>query len=545
MYFSKRLAQLYSKLKEEIKYQWSGAESPNDLTPSESAFFHENSKKWSRDSKCAQTGHILIEGILADYGPNYLYRTGLITQAIREKHPELTPVVLYNQLLQFHRKSIYLYRSFGFTRFYSPNLNLINQLCRIQSKIIGAVVSRKIRTGEQLLDLSFRGIHIGDLIYDSITSNLKQYKTIDVVSDDMKVYIYRAIHEIIVYERIFKKFDVKFLVSTHPCYVTYGTLCRVALKHGARVLMTTDIEVVELEKNHNPEIKWTPVFHEFVSKYVRKKIEKIQDIDGAILDSKKYLEERLLGKIDQVDVQLAYRSKSEYSEEALRKRLDLDVNRPIVFIFAHIIADAPHCSHSLLFKDYYVWLKETLKICKEIPDVYWLVKAHPAAKVYSEEGIVESLVLDCDSNHIKVVPSDYNTNSAFQYAHSLITVNGTAGLEFSCFGVPVILAGRPFYSEWGITHDPKDLPAYKTALKEINKIQKLSSEQTGKALTILSAFRSYSISDNKVLTSELLMKVWGYKQRDIDHVFSEMAKNLALIDPKTEPQYLRAKEILN
>jgi hypothetical protein len=544
MSFSTRLAQICSKLKEEIGFRFLNEKSKTVLSDAEQKFFNANLIKWATKPAVKGKGLILIEGILADYGPNYLYRTGLITKSIQEKYPELTPLVLYDRLLHHHKKSIRLYESFGFSNYYSLASNIINQLYKIPARIHSYFIIKNIANGEELLKLSFKGIHLGDLVYDSITSSLKKYKTIDVIEEDMKPFIKKSIYEILIYQKFFKKFTPEFFVSTHPCYVTYGTLCRVALKNGTRVLMTTDIELVELEKNSDPLVKWTPVFHEFVQKYVQRKILTYQNPDETIEASKAYLKERLLGNIDQVDVQLAYASKSQYSEENLRLKLGLDNKKPITFIFAHIIADAPHCSHFLLYKDYFVWLKETLKLCKELPDTYWLVKAHPAAKAYNEEGIVEKLVEDCGVDHIKVVPADFNTNSAFQYAQSLLTINGTAGLEFACFGVPVVLAGRPFYSGFGITHEPNSLAEYFDTLKNMNRISRLSPEQIRKAYLVLSAFRNYSISNNIVLTSELLMKVWGYKERDIEFVWEQMALNLAPIQPTDEPQYLRAKEIL-
>lgn len=540
----KRIAQLILKLKQEVSYRLLEGKSSKVLSESEKAFLDVNSVKWENSIESGGEGHILIEGILADYGPNYLYRTGLVTKAIKSKYPNLTPVVLYDQLLHLHKKSISIYRSFGINHHYSLAFNLVNQFYRIYAGLVLKQILKKYKTGEELLELSYRGVHIGDLIYDSITSTLKKYKTIDFIQDDMNYFIKRAIYEVLVFERFFKKYNPKFLVSTHPCYITYGTLCRVALKHGARVILTTDIEVVELEKNHDPDICFTPVFHEFVGNYVKKKAQSFSEPKKAILETREYLESRLSGKIDQVDVQLAYSSKADYSEKSLRQTLNLKPDVPIVFIFAHIVSDAPHCSHFLLFKDYFVWIKETIEICKSIPEVYWLIKPHPAAKAYAEDGMIEKLVEEANAEHIKCVPGDYNTNSAFEYAHSLVTINGTAGLEFSCFGVPVVLAGRPFYSDMGFCIQPKNLEEYIQTLRDIKNVNRPGPTQIEDAFLALSAFRTYSINDNLVLTSELLMKIWGYKERDLEIVFKEMASNLKKIDPTIEPQYKRALEII-
>ncbi|MBY0518482.1 MAG: hypothetical protein K2P81_16340 [Bacteriovoracaceae bacterium] len=544
MSLMKRSIGFFKKIIQEVIYRLHGAKSSEVLSGPENAFLKENFTKWKNSKPARSKGYVLVEGILADYGPNYLYRTGLICQAIKSKHPDLIPVVLYDEMLHTHKKSIALYESFGITNHYSLAGNLINQLYRLYVAIISKQILDNCRTGEDLLKLKFAGIHIGDLVYDSITSSLKKDKTIDLIQEDMKSFIKRAIYDVLVYKRLLKRLRPEFLISTHPCYVIYGTLCRVALENNTRVILTTDIEVVELKKNSNPEVCFTPVYHEFVGNFVKNKVSTLKEKEKTISESKKYLETRLMGNIDQVDVQLAYASKEHYSEQILRQTLNLTENKPIVFIFAHIIADAPHCSHFLLFQDYYVWIKQTIEICKSIPDVYWLVKPHPAAKAYLEEGIVESLVEKAQCEHIKIVPSDYNTNSAFKYAHSLITINGTAGLEFSCFGVPVVLAGRPFYSDLGFTIQPENLEEYKSVLCNIKNLKKLDLYQIEKALLTLEAFRSYSITDNVVLTSDLLMKIWGYKERDIEFVFREMTSNLKNIDPKTEPQYLRALQII-
>ena len=545
MNFTKKLFLQIIKYKEEIIYMFSKSPNVEHLSAAEKKLYFTNKEKWKPLDNNKQSDYILIEGLLSSYGPNYLYRTGLITKAVQAKFPQLTPIVLYTSLMHLNIRATVIYKSFGIDVFVSTANSLINQFLKFYAKFKAYFAAKQINDGESLLDFHFGGIHLGDLIYDNIISSLKTYKTIDEIKPDMKPFISQAVYEVIIFNRLFKKYKPKFYISTHPCYITYGVLCRLALRYNCRVILTTDIEVIELHKNLDPNVKWTPVFHEFVGNYIKEKLKLVQDENKLIEESKSYLENRIKGKIDQVDIQLAYSSKTEYEENFLRKQLELTENKPIVFIFAHIIADAPHTSHFLLFKDYFVWLKETLKICAEIKDVYWLVKPHPAAKVYSEIGLVEKLVTDLNMTHIKIVPNDFNTNSAIKYAHALLTINGTAGLEFSCFGVPVILAGKPFYSGHGICLEPRSMDEYIKMLNSIKDINKLSTTQIQMALKVLAIFNGYSISNNKVLTSDLLMKVWGYKDRDLEFVFNQMAKNLEEIDPKTEPQYLRAIEIVN
>ena len=69
-----------------------------------------------------------------------------------------------------------------------------------------------------------------------------------------------------------------------------------------------------------------------------------------------------------------------------------------------------------------------------------------------------------------------NTQSLFPVIDYVLTVNGTVGMEFPCFGVPAVLAGRGRYDGLGFTLEPPTREAYFELLSTLHTIPHLSPE---------------------------------------------------------------------
>jgi len=81
-------------------------------------------------------------------------------------------------------------------------------------------------------------------------------------------------------------------------------------------------------------------------------------------------------------------------------------------------------------------------------------------------------------DHVKIVRSDtdINTRSLFAVVDYVLTVNGTVGMEFPCYGVPAVLAGSGRYDGRGFTVDPSTKEEYFATLKTLHTIPPLSAE---------------------------------------------------------------------
>lgn len=178
----------------------------------------------------------------------------------------------------------------------------------------------------------------------------------------------------------------------------------------------------------------------------------------------------------------------------LERRLGLDPARPTAIIYSHILSDANLFYGEDLFRGgYEEWLVETVRAAADNPRVNWVLKIHPANVVRNrrlayagEYGELLALqnAFGRVPDFLRVVrPEDEVSPFAFFGITDWgVTVRGTIGLELPCFGVPVLIAGTGRYSGKGFTEDHESAQAYLDALRDIDRIGKLSPERVRHAL---------------------------------------------------------------
>ncbi|MDD2826352.1 MAG: hypothetical protein PHF52_05505 [Sulfurospirillaceae bacterium] len=453
------------------------------LSDPEKEFIKLNKEIWSQTS--GPIG-VLIEGFL--YSPISVIEKARIAKAIEEKL-NLQSLVLLRGFSKRSSNVYEIYKSFSINNFIFWWLKYINII--LVSKILLSTffIFKKYRTGEELLSMEKHGIVIGDLLYDTlIRFNPKSYTVADISYKKHFRLIFRALYSIELYKKIFEKYDIKAVVTSHNVYAEFGILCRLANQYGVNVYLK-DMKVFKLydQKIHIDE--------HFLKTSIRQFEEGLSDksLYNKALD---YLKSRLDGTVDQVDVKNAYRDKKIYSKDDLLKYFDLNRENKNVFILAHAFSDGPHVGGGLLFNDYYHWLVEVIKIMSTVKGINVFVKPHPSSYMWNESGAVEDILSQLSIDNIHILPNDFNTNSIKDIADYLLTARGTAGLEFSCFGIPAITAAQGYYSGFGIAHEPKTRKEYEDTLKNILKIETLSEEVKKKAIIILYlSFQNYWHSD--------------------------------------------------
>ena len=453
------------------------------LSDSEKEFIKLNKETWSQRS--APIG-ILIEGFL--YSPISVIEKARIAKAIEEKL-NLQSLVLLRGFSKRSSNVYEIYKSFSINNFIFWWLKYINVL--LLSKILFStlLIFKKYKTGKALLNLEKNGIVIGDLLYDTfIRFNPKSYTIADISYKKHFRLIFRALYSIELYKNLFEKYDIKAVVTSHNVYAEYGILCRLANHYGADVYLK-DMKVFKLydEKININE------------HYLKTSIEQFEDaLSSESLFDKAlaYLKSRLDGTADDVDVKNAYRDKKIYTKNDLLNSFNLHTEYKNVFILAHAFSDAPHIGGGLLFNDYYHWLVEAIKIMSTVEGINVFVKPHPSSYMWNESGVVEDILSKLSIDNIYILPNDFNTNSIRDIADYLLTARGTAGLEFSCFGIPTITAAQGYYSGFGIAHEPKTRKEYEDTLKNILKIGTLNEEVKKKAIIVLYlSFQNYWHSD--------------------------------------------------
>ncbi len=183
------------------------------------------------------------------------------------------------------------------------------------------------------------------------------------------------------------------------------------------------------------------------------------------------------------------------SPAELHAELGLDPARKTAFVFSHVLYDATFWFGENLFADYADWLIETSRAAAANPEVNWVIKMHPenvlkstgATGAYDLESLEEyRLIREAfpklpDHVRLMLPENDTNTVSLFEFADYALTVRGTVGLEFPCFGVPTFTAGTGGYSGRGFTVDSRTPKEYLARLASIHDVPPLDEETTAVA----------------------------------------------------------------
>jgi hypothetical protein len=219
----------------------------------------------------------------------------------------------------------------------------------------------------------------------------------------------------------------------------------------------------------------------------------------------------------------------------------------------HVFNDYPH-SHfgEMLFRDYYDWFVQTLNFSKTISGVNWIFKEHPTAALYPTVDIsLPDHFVDCPEHIVFLgAGASFNSESLTYIADTVVTVCGTAGVEFAAAkAIPVVLAGKTLYSGLGFTVEPKTQLEYFDTLANIDKIGKLTPEQVNAARRCFLYIERYSYvpfswgplcSLEETYDSNLDSYYWGrvpdVYAKDSDKLFAEFKEYAKCIQ---EPDFTR------
>jgi hypothetical protein len=193
----------------------------------------------------------------------------------------------------------------------------------------------------------------------------------------------------------------------------------------------------------------------------------------------------------------ALRSGRVKTPDEIRAELGLDPAKKTAVIFVPVLHDAPLWFGKNLFADHTDWLVETVKAAAGNPNLNWVVRVHPElylldpgdAKTDDEgvdtmkERVVLQRLFDELPPHIKLMTPESGTNtlSLFDFADYALTVRGTIGLEFPCFGVPTLTAGTGGYSGRGFTIDSDTREQYLERLAHLHEVEPMDEHAVERA----------------------------------------------------------------
>lgn len=448
---------------------------PHRASREEQDFVEENARHWRAAAPRGDGGAILVETALST--PASLLEKFLIAKTI-EQNTGGRIVAILNALYLQASPAHAVARSFGVSRFVCWWRGYFNPLLigRVLAQTLSLILLK--RSGRTLLDLQIDGIHIGDLVYDTLIRYRPNCYTVGTLSLRSHFrLIFRAIFNFHSSQILFRRFKVRAIVTSHNVYAEFGILCRIAHNHGASIFLK-DMDVFRLYDAQ------ANVYEHFLRITSDELSAGLVD-PSLVVKAEDYFDQRLNGAIDQVDLNNAYGNKLTYGKAQLLEMFGADPRKKTVFVLAHAFSDAPHVGGKLAFDDYYDWLRQTLDRLSANRDVNVIVKPHPSSYMWGEKGAVEVLLEELGASNIHITPSDFNTLSIKSIADYIVTARGTAGLEYSGLGIPAVTCGEGYYSGFGIALEHTDREAYFKSLDSIVTLQPLSPDVCQRARVLL------------------------------------------------------------
>lgn len=502
--------QVISTLKELTKYR---------KAKEEEDFIRINSQIWSVDNEEINSLNkevkVIIEGFLDC--PVSIVEKSRIAKAIEDK-TGFKSVVLVRGLSERSSNVVHIYRSFKINDFYFWWRNYFNPLAIFYSLFFTVKTFLLTNKGADLINLEHKGILIGDLIYDTLIRFNPNRYTIDTlqIKKDFRL-VFRSFYIYYNNDVVLNKYKPKFLVTSHNVYAEFGLLSRQASKEGVHVFLK-DLDVYKCYHSSSN-------INEHFLKVSMEMFNKAKKNNDIISSAYTYFYSRINGDVKQIDAVNAYKNKKIYSRSELVSIFE-GVNPRLnnVVVMSHAFSDAPHVGEGLLFKDYYDFLEKTLIRLNEINNINCFVKTHPSSYMWNEKGGVEQLVEKHNLNNIYVLPSDFNSKSIIDVADCIVTAKGTAGLEFSCVGIPAITCGKGYYYGFGITMEPNTICEYYNILENISQVDRLDKQKQEDALILF-----YLTSTNKHHSSVLSKRhiIPGEKHNEVFRdKYTEMIQNI-------------------
>ena len=329
-------------------------------------------------------------------------------------------------------------------------------------------IFKNIKKKEDLLKFKYKGLQIGDLIYDEYLAR-NNLSTIDVKKKEFKLFIEKVERFITYWEDYLSHNKVKAVVTSHSVYLM-GLLNRMAIAHNIPTYLVSPDITYRLTKKQF--IRWSD------QNYYPKQFKKFSSINKKkILKlSKKNLSYRFDGKKD-FRYKQSTSIKAVFDKNIIIKKRYSKKKENNILIASHCLSDAPHVYGDLLFNDFNDWLNYLGKISlqNKLKKYKWYIKPHPA--FYKKE-------LDYYTNFLKkykkfsMIEPDTTHNFIINELKIdyVLTVFGSISYEYPLFGIPVISAGSNPHSGYNFSTNPKNIGEYKKILLNLasisNKINK-------------------------------------------------------------------------
>ena len=291
------------------------------------------------------------------------------------------------------------------------------------------------------------------------TPNLNSYNAIEILS--------HLLDDLDAFNNLFKKNKPKLIILSHSSSqaVNYGAIVTI----GERM----KIPMVRIS-GYNGSLRFFR-FKNYEETFDclggldKKQIQNLNEHQKKKLAKlgKKYINHRTSGYVNDIASKMAYQKTKLTGKKYIKNGLiksSWDTKKPIISVYAQVWVDNPHVFGLNNFDDAFDWLQYTFKIAKTIKNVNWIFRPHPWEKIHGKPFLKDMLDENLP-NHINILDHGINGADVLEVSNGLITISGTAGIEYASLGKPVILADLGWYHKSGFGIWTKTKGDYHNLLK--------------------------------------------------------------------------------
>jgi hypothetical protein len=313
---------------------------------------------------------------------------------------------------------------------------------------------------EDLIELKFENILVGDLIYDTYLRFFHKPTLISIDKD--VIYTIEVALNLFYNFKSFLKFNnIKCLLTSYCTYIHHGIPLRLCLLNNIKVytLGSTGYLIQEI----NTDFPYHEVNYSAFS--AERKLTNTQ-LDAA----REKLKSRFEGKIDDAT---SYMKQSAYfnNPTSLKlKKLFTQEKRNII-IYEHDFYDSPHVNRMLQFPDMYQYLKQSLDALTDLTGTSVFIKIHPNGIKGTREMTIE-LVNSYNNDNFHILDETVSNLNIIELQPDLVaTARGTIGIEMAYFEIPTVALFDNPYVNFNFVH---------TCMKKENYFRILRGEEKTK-----------------------------------------------------------------
>jgi len=280
--------------------------------------------------------------------------------------------------------------------------------------------------------------------------------------------------------RLFEREGYDSAVFNHGIYIPHGVIGEVARDRGVHV-----VNWIQAYRKRCFIFSHGDTYHHTM---ISEPVDTWENLEiGPETESRffEYLRSRWEGTNDWI----RFHEDSLTDADEIFRMLGMDPEKPRVGLLTNVVWDAQLHYPANVFGNMIEWVLETIHYFSARPELQLVIRVHPAERtglIPTRQPIVDEIASrfpELPPNVFVIPPeSEISTYATMATCDSVVIYGTKTGVELSCMGIPVIVAGEAWIRGKGITTDAGSVAEYFAILDSLPLGRRLDPETRARAL---------------------------------------------------------------